>query len=192
MSSALRKFAIPSLVAFVVALTAIEFSSDGGLVGAMGLREGRQKTIELLFAGTSAEPAVHDGVVSEAELKSALDAAADCIEAEGIPVIRYGDPRMQGRIGFAANYEGTIEVTKVQPVVERCENQYARDAQMAYAMQSQPEAAPQGNERKMLACLQAKGVSIDHAPQGKELGHLFNSPQTHDAFVACAEHPVQR
>jgi len=168
------------VLAVAMFATVIEFGTDSGIAGAFG----KTGVGESDFA----KSILDDGKVTDAELKLALDKAASCIEEEGIAVIRFGDPRLEGAIGYAANHDGQTELTRAREVVGRCDGEFAREVQLAYSGQFGRD--PALNEQLMLSCLQSKGVSIERAPHGEEIAKLVDDPATKDAFFSCAENPT--
>jgi hypothetical protein len=173
---------VAAVLAVAVFATVIEFGTDSGIAGAFG----KARAGESEFARSILD----DGMVTDAELKLALDRAATCIEDEGIAVIRFGDPRLQGAIGYAANHDGQTELSRAREVAGRCDREFAREVQLAYSGQFGRD--PALSEQLMLSCLQAKGVNIERAPHGEEIGKLAADPATKDAFFSCAENPTQK
>lgn len=181
MTSRIRAGLVATAVVVAALLAVVEFSVGGGIAGALGLRSNESPFVEAIL---------EDGIVTEQELSLALNSAADCIEEQGIPVIRYGDPRLEGKIGFAANYDGKSDIEVARAVSDRCQAQYSRDVQLAYGAQN--ARTPKEADQLMLACLQSKGVKIDHPLRPGEATSLWENPDTRDAFVSCAENPIRK
>lgn len=177
-----RKILVPvgALVICAAVLVAFSGIARDQIADAFGFRDGSEPA--------NVHKALQDGVVTEGELKAAFDETANCIEAEGISVIRYGDPRLEGRLGYTVNPEGTDNIARVDEVFNRCDG-YSRAVSEAYARQHAP--SPERSEAALKACLREKGIEITNPLAPGDVQKLVDDSATQGAFFECANKKVE-
>ena len=169
-----------ALAVCAAVLAAFSGGARDRVADAFGFRDGSEPA--------NVDKALQDGVVTDDELKAAFDQTANCIEAEGIPVIRYGDPRLEGRLGYTVNPEGTEDIAKVRAVFTRCD-QYSRAISEAYARQHSP--SPERADAALQACLHEKGIEIKTPLAPGDVQKLVSDPNTQASFFECANTKVE-
>lgn len=89
-----------------------------------------------------AEPSVEqqailaDGFVTEAELRSALDRAADCLDAAGVQSVRVGHPQLEGNLVFAAFFPDNASRDRGAEAVRVCGDRHVSLVDSAYRVQT--------------------------------------------------------
>lgn len=69
--------------------------------------------------------ALADGIVTEDELRAALNRAADCLEANGVNSVRPGHPQLEGHLVLGSYYPDGTDPSSYSPVVRRCNERHA-------------------------------------------------------------------
>lgn len=69
--------------------------------------------------------ALADGVVTEDELRQALNRAGDCLEANGVTALRPGHPQLEGNLVLGSFYPDGVDPQAASAVVRQCNERHA-------------------------------------------------------------------
>jgi hypothetical protein len=128
-------------LASAVLVSALIGVALGAYLGPLGARA---RTQSEAFSGPvfgakppSAEQsaALADGVVTEQEVRSALDRAADCLEAYGIRAVRVGDPQLEGNFQLARFIPDGQDPSVGSDVMAACAEEHSAYVTSKYQVQ---------------------------------------------------------
>lgn len=91
-----------------------------------------------------------DGVVTEEEVRAALNRAADCLELLGVQPVRVGDPQLEGNLELMVHVPDGGDFVKSSAAIRECSARHSALVTSAYRSQtrganaSNPVLGPDG------------------------------------------------
>jgi hypothetical protein len=79
--------------------------------------------------------ALADGVVTEAELRAALERAADCLEAAGVQPVRVGHPQLERHLVLGVFVPDGADIASASAAVKTCEGRHSGLVAATYSAQ---------------------------------------------------------
>jgi hypothetical protein len=123
---------------FIATLVGVALGAYLGPLGARARTESEAFSGPVLGAqspSTEQSAALADGVVTEEEVRAALDRAADCLDAHGIQAVRVGDPQLEGNYQLARFIPDGQDPSVGSDVMAACAEEHSAYVTSKYQVQ---------------------------------------------------------
>ncbi len=142
-----------TVAAFALGLLALHAAVGSQQSGSAKAATGSAVSLEGYFGASPSDEQsamLADGVVTEAEVRAALNSAADCLEANGVRATRLGDPQLEGNLVLGYFVPDGGDRARARDIVQKCDTEHSAYVTSAYRVQtrgsspSNPVLGPDG------------------------------------------------